>query len=369
MMLATVLLAVALQAVGPGSTVAGRVVRVVAGDTVAAVGAVVVLHGVTPSVQGAVDSVRSGADGRFRLRAPADTTAILLVSARWGGIEYFSLPLDRDPTVATDAVQVVVADTSAAAPVALLSRHLVIGAPAADGTRNAVDLFILANGGTLTRVAPDSQTPTWRVVLPANVANVVIGESDFAEDAMHLHGDTLELSAAIPPGQRQIIVNYQVPPATRRVVIPFGDAAPLANILLEEDDAEVVGVLVRTDTVSVDGRRYTRWSGGVVAGSSVELMFGAAGRLPGWVVEAVAGSFAIALIVITLLSARATRNTALGTTPVAAMATPVDGLLDAIARLDAEYAGREAESAPEARQAYLDERERLKDAVRRLLPS
>ena len=38
-MLATVLLAVALQAVGPGGTVAGRVVRVVAGDTVAAAGA------------------------------------------------------------------------------------------------------------------------------------------------------------------------------------------------------------------------------------------------------------------------------------------------------------------------------------------
>lgn len=368
-MLATVLLAVALHAVGPGGTVAGRVVRVVAGDTVAAAGAMVVLHGVTPTVQGPVDSVRSDAEGRFRLRAPADTAAILLVSARWGGIEYFSVPLERGGGASDIPVQVVVADTSSAAPVTLLSRHLVIGAPAPDGTRNAVDLLILANNGTLTRVPEDSVTPTWRFVLPANVANVVIGESDFADDVMHLHGDTLELSAAIPPGQRQILVNYQVPPSTRRMVIPYGEAAPLANILLEEDDAEVVGVLARADTVSVDGRRYTRWSGRVAAGGSVELRFGGAGRLPGWVVEVVAGCFALALIVMALLSARAAARGGRATATAVAVETPVDQLLDAIARLDAEHTGRTANASAEARQAYLAERERLKDEVRRLLPS
>jgi hypothetical protein len=369
MMLAAILLAAALHAVGPGGTVAGRVVRVVAGDTVAAAGAMVVLHGITPTVQGPVDSVRSDAEGRFRLRAPADTATILLVSARWGGIEYFSVPLDRGSAAADTPVQVVVADTSTAAPVALLSRHLVIGAPAADGTRNAVDLFILANTGTRTRVAVDSVTPTWRLVLPPNVANVVIGESDFADDVMHLHGDTLELTAAIPPGQRQILVNYQVPPATRRMVVPYGEAAPLANILLEEDDAEVVGVLARADTASVDGRRYTRWSGSVAAGGSLELRFGGAGRLPGWVMEAVAGAFALALIVMALLSARAASRGTPGATAVAASETPVDRLLDAIARLDAEHAGRASELPPDAWQAYLAERERLKDEVRRLLPS
>jgi len=371
MMLATVLLAVALQAVGPGGTVAGRVVRVVAGDTVAAVGAMVVLHGITPAVQGPVDSVRSDADGRFRLRAPADTAAILLVSARWGGIEYFSIPLDRDPEAVAAAVQVVVADTSSAAPVALVSRHLVIGAPAADGTRNAVDLFILANTGTLTRIAADSLTPTWRIILPPNVANVVIGDSDFAEDAMHLHGDALELSAAIPPGQRQILVNYQVPPSTRRLVIPYGEATPLANILLEETDVEVVGALARADTSSVDGRHYTRWSGSIAADGSVELRFGGAGRLPAWVVEAVAGAFAIALIVMAVVSARAATRGREGrpTAAIRTVETPVDTLLDAIARLDAEHAGRTTASAPEARHAYLAERERLKDEVRRLLPS
>jgi hypothetical protein len=365
-MLAAVLMAVALHAVGPSDTVAGRVVRVTGRDTVAAAGAIVVLHRVTPEVQGPVDSIRSDANGRFRLRTPADSGAILLVSARWHGIEYFSAPLvegARPPSL-----QLVVADTASDAVVTVAARHLVIGAPAPDGTRNAVDLFVLANDGSTTRVAPDSLTPTWRLVLPPNVVNVVLGETDFADEALHLHGDTLELTASIPPGQRQLLINYQVPPATRRLLVPYDDRTALANILLEEVDAEAIGTLIRADTATVEGRHYTRWSGVVAAGSTVELRFGGAGRLPGWVMEAVAGLFAVGLIGMALYSARMADRA----TPAAVVqddSTPVDGLLDAMARLDAAHLGREAELSPGEWQAYLSRRAALKEEIRALLPS
>ncbi len=367
-MIATALLAMALHAAGPSDTVAGRVVRVRGRDTVAAVGAVVVLHRVTPQVQGPVDSVRSDADGRFRLRAPSDSGAIMLVSARWHGIEYFSTPLVGE-AARPGTLRLVVADTSSVAPVSVAARHLVIGAPAPDGTRNVVDLLVLSNDGPNTRVARDTLTPTWRLILPAHVVNVVLGETDFADDALHHHGDTLELSAAIPPGQRQLLVNYQIPPATRRVVVPYDEGTALANILLEEADADAIGTLVRIDTATVEGRRYTRWSGAVAPGEMVELRFGGAGRLPGGGVKAIAGLFAIALIGMALYSARMADRAAPQAAAADVAETPVDALLDALARLDAEHVGREAVLPPSAWDAYLARRAALKGEIRRLLPS
>ncbi len=364
--LATALLAMAVGAAGPGGTVAGRVVRVAApGDTVPATGAMVVLHGVTPSKQGPVDSVRVGADGRFRLARPADTTAILLVSSRWDGVQYFSTPIGSNHRAGDSLVVLVVSDSASAAPVSLAARHLVISAPAADGTRSAVDLLVLANDGFRTRVPPTLTEASWRFLMPRSAVNLVLGESDFAEEAVQFHGDTLELHAALPPGQRQLLVHYQIPPATRALDVPWAEGSPVVNVLLEEPDATAGAPLARADTTTVDGRHYTRWTGAMVAPGIIALRFGGDGQLPGWVLEVVAGCFALGLIGMALLSARRARQPQ----PVAvATTTPIDDLLDAIARLDAAHAGGEAAHDPAAWQAYQAERARLKDAVRALLP-
>lgn len=364
--LATALWAMALSAVGPGGTVAGRVVRVAApGDTVAATGAMVVLHSVTPTKQGPVDSVRVGADGRFRLAQPADTTAILLVSSRWDGVQYFSTPIGSNHRTGDSLVVLIVSDSASAAPVSLAARHLVISAPAADGTRSAVDLLVLANDGYRTRVPPTLTDASWRFLMPRSAVNLVLGESDFAEEAVQFHGDTLELHAALPPGQRQLLVHYQIPPATRALDVPWAEGSPVVNVLLEEADATAGAPLARADTTTVDGRHYTRWTGAMVAPGIIALRFGGDGQLPGWVLEAVAGVFALGLIGMAVLGARRARHPVAG---VAVESSAIDELLDTIARLDAAHAGGEAAHAPAVWQQYQAERTRLKEAVRALLP-
>ena len=60
-----------------------------------AVGAWVTLHRVGRDSAGPLDSLRTGAQGRytFRYRRAADDSAVYFVSARWAGITYFSPPL------------------------------------------------------------------------------------------------------------------------------------------------------------------------------------------------------------------------------------------------------------------------------------
>ena len=360
-MSAVAIVVAALIAAGPGSVVAGRVVRVAAaGDTVAAGGAMVVLHRVATASQGPVDSIQAGSDGRFRFAAVADSGAILLLSARWDGVEYFSAPVGRDHAPPNTDLLIVVADTAAGAPVALTARHLVIGAPAPDGTRNVVDLMILGNDGSRTRVAASAETPTWRFRLPSSAANVVLGESDFAEDAVRIRGDTLSLMAAIPPGARQLLVHYQLPPATRALRVPFIEGAPLTNVLLEEGDAEVLGALKRADTASVEGVRYVRWTGSVPAGTDLQLRFGRAGLLPSWLLPLLGVLLAGALA---LVAVRGVRQ------PAVASGAPKEGdeLLDAIARLDAAHAGRQAAMPADRWQQYLADRDSLAQRLRRLL--
>ena len=78
-------------------TAAGRVAREQGGDTIPVPAARVVLHRVGRDQQGPIDSLVTGADGRFRFRYLADTAAVFLLSSGYAGIEYFSTPLHLDP--------------------------------------------------------------------------------------------------------------------------------------------------------------------------------------------------------------------------------------------------------------------------------
>ena len=95
----------------------GRLLRVMAKDTVPVPGARVVLHRVGRAVQGPVDSTMSGPRGQFTFRFVPDTAAIYLLSSGWQGIEYFSTPLHTDPTAPDTGLMVVVSDTSSTVPI------------------------------------------------------------------------------------------------------------------------------------------------------------------------------------------------------------------------------------------------------------
>jgi len=295
MILAVVSLFAMLQA-PEARPVNGRVIRVVAGDTVVVPGAMVLLHGVSPTVQGVLDSVRSDAQGRWRFRAVVDSATVLLVSARHEGIEYFAPPVARERLPGLPPLDVLVADLDATAAVTLASRHLIVGGPAADGTRDVVDLLVVRNASGRTRAMPDTAVPTWQLVLPPHAANMRIGDADFAADMLDLHGDTLFLHAPIPPGDRQLFLQYQIVPASRRFTIPMDQAIDALTLMAEEEGLMANRYLARSGAEELEGRRFVRWSGAVPsAGAELELTLPGRDAAPSWTLPALIGLFALLL--------------------------------------------------------------------------
>ncbi len=342
----------------------GRVVRLSGRATIGVPGALVLLHRVASDAQGAIDSVHADAAGRFDFRFTADSTASYLVSARWLSIEYFAPPLrvggdDR-------AITILVADTSSGAPVAITARHVVVSGPAPDGTRTVVDLLVLANSSVLTRVGADSATPSWRLLLPPFAANLRVADSDFAPTAFDQHGDTLLLFAPIPPGERQLFLDYQVTPGSRRLVVPIDQ--PLASVtVLAEEALQIQHAVPQSDT-TVNGRRFHRWTLSFSRASVLDL--GLPGTGPGsWtlpaLISAVALILALAGVVVLRRRVDAAAVPALSGAPAT---TNADALVAHVVALDARFRGGRGACSPDAWAAYLVERARLKAELDRVLP-
>ena len=341
---------------------AGRVLRPAApGDTVPVPGIRVVLHRIGSDVQGPIDSASAGAGGRFRFRFAPDSGAVYLLSARHQGIEYFSPPVAASAAAPVDTgLVILVHDTSSTAPVGLAARHVVIPRPGDDGTRDVIDLVVLRNEGLLTRVAPDTAAPSWRMPLPPGSEGLEVGESDVSSQAVTRRGDSLYLAAPIGPGEKQLSLQYHLPGSLRTVAVPIGDAGGTVNVLVEETGARVTGEgLAPADTQNVLGRSFRRWTGQLPANAVIRVELPGADRTPTALLAALVGALALGLAAAAW---RLTRG-APGRRAQAAAAPRREELLDRLAQLDAQFAGREAGVSADEWQRYLDERARLKAAL------
>ena len=338
---------------------AGRVVLPRAEDTVPVPGARVVLHRVGRAVQGPLDSVTADGAGRFRFRFRADSAEIYLLSARYGDIEYFSPPVHTNPATPDTAIRLVVYDTSSTAPIGVAARHIVVPRPGSDGTRSVLDLIVLENTGRLARVAPDSSRPSWRVLLPTGAGELQVGEGDVSPDAIVRAGDTVKVLAPLAPGQKQISLEYSVTPSRGAIDFAAGAGGGPLNLLVEERDARISGAgLALADSQVIEGRNFRRFSGTVPPGGVVRLTLGgiAASSALRW---GLPGLVAVVAVVLAAAAWRVLRRPRPATPPSA------ERLLDAIAALDARYAGREGETAADEWQAYVAERTRLKAELER----
>ncbi len=334
--------------------------RLVAADTVPVAGARVVLHALTAARQGPVDSVLTDAAGRFQFLVKPDTSTLLLTSTRHAGIEYFSRPARAGALRPDTTLLVLVADTSSSAPVSLAGRYLMIGRPEQGGRRGALDLIVLQNSGELTRVARDSTVPVWTMPLPSGIENFAPGESEFSAAAVGIRGDSLTISAPLSPGDRQLMVTYTLPGSVKSLRVPFAAATDSVVLLLEEPTARVItpGFAV-TDSQVIETRTYRRWVGAVPAAGAVEVKFAVPGEGGPEAALALAALLAAGLLVAGITVLRRRRRGAPVPGPVARV-PDVAGLIDALARLDAEYAGREAEVGAEAWSRYVARRAGLK---------
>ncbi len=340
----------------------GTVGRLAAGDTVPLPGTRVVLHMLTAARQGPVDSVVSDDAGRFQFKVRADTSALLLTSSRYDGIEYFSRPARATAARPDTGLVILVADTSSSAVVSLAGRYLMIGRPEQGGRRGALDLIVLQNRGDLTRVARDSTKPVWTMPLPAGVEDFAPGESEFSAAAVGHRGDSLTISAPLSPGDRQLMVTYALPRGIKILRVPFAAATDSVVLLLEEPTARVLtpGFAAR-DSQTIETRTYRRWVGALPAAGMVEVKFDVPGEGGRETTLALAAFLAAGLMASGIVLLR--RRGSAVMTPTTVATRDAAGLIDALARLDAQYAGREAEVGVAAWSQYIVQRAELKAAL------
>jgi hypothetical protein len=335
------------------TTAAGRVLRPGARDTLALPRVRVLLHRVGRESQGPIDSSLSDAQGRFRFVFRADSGSLYLLSARYGGIEYFSSPVHTNPALPDTAIPLFVYDTSSRAPVGVEAHHIVVPRPGDDGSRSVLELFVLRNAGLLARVGQDSLHPAWSAPLPPGSLGLQVGESDLSPDAVSRQGDSVYVFAPIAPGEKQLAVQYVIPGDQNVVTFPMGASAGQVNLLIEGPVGGVSGApLALADSQLIERRVFQRWTGTVPAGAVIRVALVGSRKTPVAVLGGLVAGLALALLLAGWRLVARSRPRPESPLP--------DGLLASIASLDVRYLGRESEIPADEWESYQAERARLK---------
>lgn len=334
----------------------GRVIYVSGADSTPVGGRQAILHRVSFAEAGPVDSGETDAAGRYALQAPIlDTTANYVVSVEHDGIAYFTEPLHTFGETSVTAEPLLVYETSTTEPpIILRERHVVIRAPGEQGARRAIELLVLVNRGTRTRVAPDTSHPVWQGAIPTAAVQFEVGESDMSAEAVYRRGDAVAVSAPIPPGERQMLVSYLIPMSVGAVTIPIDQPVERFNVLLEDTLAAVQGPVAMQGLAELDELAFRRFSAeNIAAETPVIVRFTASPRAATdfwWII--------VPAVVLTLVGGlvvwwRRAGPLAVPRSPL--MADP-DLLAAHIAALDAEYEGRNGDPDYRRRRAALKQR-------------
>ena len=337
-----------------GFRVTGNLLHVTEPDTNALSGRWVVLHAVALDGGAPVDSVRTDGAGQFTFRVSAlDTLASYLVSTEHHSIGYFSDPFRPSVDALHTVPPVVVFDTSSTTPVIQLAeRHLLVHQREPDGTRRIIELFVLANRGTETRIAPTAAQPTWVGRIPDEALQFEVGLSDMSEEAILQVGNAIQVVAPIPPGEREMLVSYLLPRGASELQVPIDQSVEQLAVLLGDSTASVLSDLLTLAGVDdLDGTPLQRYEAqDVDAGTAVLLRFGREPVAPTaflWLlVPVVAAAFVFGFV---------RWRTQHGTQPIAASTADPTMLATEIAALDAAYAGKQDDEY-QARRAELKER-------------
>lgn len=339
----------------------GRVVRISGGDSLPVADHWAVLHGVTLRGGSPLDSQLTDRRGYYRIPTPErDTLANYLVSVTYQGIAYFTDPVPGRVSAAPELPPLLVYDTSSSGPpIELAQRNVVVRSRDEDGSRRIVELWVLANRGTLTRVPADTNVPVWVGAIPETAVEFEIGPSDVSPETVRRRGDKVEVLAPVSPGQRQVIVGYILPSSERELAIPVDQPVGRLTVLVEDTAATVSGGGLSFAGVETLGDLFLRQYSAedVAAGAAVDV------RFPGqrrdfadlwWLFLAVFSSLMAAGLVYWLKRPRTQEAAALDESP--------EVLAALIAQLDREFEGREDDDYRERRAAL---KRRLAEALAR----
>lgn len=243
-------------------------------------GAEVVLHRVSITESGEIDTVQTSVDGLFRFDLPSvprsdEAGDVYFAAVRHQGILYFGRAVSQ--AIQLDSLYLIETFDTLTAPLAgvplPVAVRYVIAEPGPTGWR-ITDLFEIANDANRTYVAAPEGL-TWQHPLPAVARQATIGGGDVSPDAADVQDGVLRLSGPIPPGQRQFVLRYEVdelagleiPVVAGTVAVEFlvREPAPLLDI------EGIPGV----ETVEMQpGVTFRRYAGDAPASGVMRLVAG-----------------------------------------------------------------------------------------------
>jgi hypothetical protein len=180
-----------------------------------------------------------------------------------------------------------------------------------------------------------------------------VSESDVSADAVRRTGDSLIISAALAPGEKQLTIQYQVPRERQEIELPLQSPGLQLNVLTEEAAVRVVGPgITPADSQVIQGRAFRRWTGTLTKAGVLRLVLPGNGSTPRWLLAALVGALGLGLLGAGWYAFAGHRTQ----TPAVRSAQ----LLNAIATLDARYLGRQEATPAGEWSLYQAERARLK---------
>jgi hypothetical protein len=223
----------------------------------------VVLHRVGRDKSGPLDSTRTSAKGTysFRYRPTGDSSAIYFATTSYGGIIYPTPPF-RGAVVSFDDASITVFDTtSAAIPIKVGGRHLIIGGPQPNGRRPVGEVYDLENDTTVTAIARDSVTPVWTAQIPASATEFQVNTNgELSSGALMRRGSTVGVYAPISPGIRQVAFTYELPSDAFPLTITAGRPTGVLEVLVQEPTARVQAPAIReVPSANAEGRVFRRF--------------------------------------------------------------------------------------------------------------
>ena len=196
----------------------------------------VTLHRLGKDSAGPVDSVRSDANGHYRLEfkpfgAP---DAAYFASVTYGGIAYFAPPARSEHASGDDGEITVFDTTSRAFPLSVKGRHLIVGKRDTGNVRTIIEVFELSNDSLQTIIATGTTTPTWRVRVPGAATDARVNSDEVSPRAFRVQDGHAEIFAPVPPGVKQVSFTYHVPESAFPLAFTAEAGAVVFEILLED---------------------------------------------------------------------------------------------------------------------------------------
>ncbi|MCY4572474.1 MAG: hypothetical protein OXF01_06695 [Gemmatimonadetes bacterium] len=233
----------------------------------------VVLHRVSPTLSGSMDSVQVTDGGRFEfvVDTGADSAGVdvYFASIRYQGLLYFGAPVtgvaDLVEAYVLRAYPSVGATPDTRLPVRVRNVFVEKAEPGPGWL--VTDVFEVENGMEVSVVASE-EAATWSHALPPGAFAFSVGRSDLAPEGASFSGGRVFVSTPFPPGELAYGFHYQLP--EDRFTLPMEGATRSMELLFREPAGELtVTGLASVGPLELDGATFRRFAGREMAASVV----------------------------------------------------------------------------------------------------